>query len=118
MFVVELVEGKEHPRQAGPLEFEDLSRNTLGLLLRMMKSYFATGRYVILDYSLCVLKGLIQLRKKGIFPCDVINKRRCWPAMVRIKEMEDHYREMEVGDTYSIQGTVDDVIYNLWGKKV
>ena len=48
----------------------------MGLLLYMMKSYFATGMYVVLDSGFCVLKGLIQLRKKGIFACAFINKRR------------------------------------------
>ena len=56
---MELVEVKEHLRQTGPLEFKYLGRKTIGLLLRMMKSYFATGRYVILDSGFCVLKGLI-----------------------------------------------------------
>ena len=72
LFVVELVEGKAHPFQAVPLEFEDLGGNTVGLLLCMIKSYFSTGRYVSLDSIFCVLKGLIQLRKKVIFPCDII----------------------------------------------
>ena len=31
--------------------------------------------------------------------------------------MEDHFVEVEVWDTDTIQGTVDDVIYNLWGMK-
>ena len=31
--------------------------------------------------------------------------------------MEDHFGEVEVGDTYAIQVTVDDVIYNLWTMK-
>ena len=31
--------------------------------------------------------------------------------------MEDHSGEVEVGDTYSLQGTVDVVIYNLWVMK-
>ena len=63
----------------------------MGLFWCMMKSYFATGRYVILDYGFCVLKGLIQLRKKGMFACAVIKKRRYWPSMVLGKEMEDHF---------------------------
>ena len=29
--------------------------------------------------------------------------------------MEDHFEEVEVGETDSIQGIVDDVIYSLWG---
>ena len=106
MFVVELVKGKAHPRQAGILEFEDLGGKNVGLLLRMMKSYFSTGRYVILDSIFCVLKGLIQLRKKGVFACAVTKKRRYWPSMVPGKDMEDHFGRMEVGETDSIQITV------------
>ena len=41
----------------------------------MMKSYFVTGRYVNIDSGFCILKGLIQLSKKGIFPSAVIKKR-------------------------------------------
>ena len=29
--------------------------------------------------------------------------------------MEDNFGEVEVGETNGIQGTVDGVIYNLWG---
>ena len=117
MFVVELVEGKAHTRQAGPLEFGNLGGKTVGLLLRMMKSYVATVRYVILDSGLCVLKGLIGLRKKGVSACAVIKKRRYWTYTVPVKETEDHFWEVEVGETDTIHGTVDDVIHNLWGMK-
>ena len=114
LFVVELVEGKEHPRQVGPIDFEKIGGNTVGLFLSMMKSYFSNGRYVILDSGFCVLKGLIRLRKKGFSPCAVIKKRRYCPAMVPGKDIEDPFREVEVGETDAIQGTVDGVIYNLW----
>ena len=90
-FAVELVEVKAHPCQSVPLEFEDLRGNTVGLLLRMMKSYFDTGRYVIIDYSFYILKVLIQLGKKVIFAYSVIKKRRYRPSMVPGKEMEDHF---------------------------
>ena len=33
-----------------------------------------------------------------------------WPFMVPGKDMEDNFGEVEVGETYSIHGTVDDVI--------
>ena len=68
LFVVELVEGKEHKRQAVPLEFEDLGGKTVRLLFHTMNSYFATGRYVIIDSDLCVLKVLIKLIKRVFFP--------------------------------------------------
>ena len=31
--------------------------------------------------------------------------------------MDDNFGEVEVGETDAIQGTVDGVIYNLWGMK-
>ena len=82
------MESKARPRQAGPLDFEDLGGKTVGLLLHIMKSYFYTGRYVILDSSFCVLKGLIKLRKKGIFSYAIIKKRRYRPSMVPGKSMQ------------------------------
>ena len=97
IFFFDLVEGKENPLQAGPLEFEYLSGKTVGLLLRTMKSYFATGGCVIIYYNFYVLKGLIQLRKKGVFSCSVIKKIIYWPAIVPGKDMEDHFRDVEVG---------------------
>ena len=46
-----------------------------------------------------------------------VKKRRYKPPMVPGKYMEDSFWEVEVGETYDIQGTVDDVIYNIWGMK-
>ena len=37
--------------------------------------------------------------------------------MVPGKEMEDHFGGVKVGETDTIQVTVDHVIYNLWGTK-
>ena len=37
--------------------------------------------------------------------------------MVPGKVTEDNFWEVEVGYTYAIYGTVDDVIYNLWVMK-
>ena len=78
----------------------------------MTKSYFATGRYVILDSGFCVLNVLTELREKGVFACAIINKRKYWPYMVSGKDMEDHFGEVGVGETDAIQVTVDDVIYD------
>ena len=82
----------------------------MGLLLRMVKIYFTTGGYLSIDSSLYVLKGLIQLRKKGIFACAIINKIRYRPSMVPGKDMEYNFGEVDVGEKYSKQGIVDDVI--------
>ena len=97
LLVVELVEDKEYPCHAGPLEFEDLGGKTVRFLFHMMERYFSAGRYVILDCGFCVLKGLIQLSKNGVFSCAVINKRRYWTSMVPGKYMEDHFGGGEGG---------------------
>ena len=57
------------------------------------------------------------MRGKGVFACDIIKKRRYWTSMVPGKEMEDTFRELEVGETDAIQVPVYGVIYNLWGMK-
>ena len=80
MFSMEMAEGKDHPPQV----FENYSSlgKTSGLLMRMLTSFFSTGRYVILDSGFCVLMGLVALKKAGIFACAVIKKCRYWPYLV------------------------------------
>ena len=58
-----------------------------------------------------------MLRKKDVLACSIIKKRIYWPSLFPGKDMEDHFCEMEVGQIDIIQGTVDDVIYNVWGVK-
>ena len=84
-----------------------------------MQSYFASGRYVVLESVFCVLKGIIELRKRGVFAASLIKKRRYWPTKVPGNAMQQHFDEegVNVGDTDAIQGTMDGIIYNLWGMK-
>jgi hypothetical protein len=66
-----------------------------------------------------VLRGLIELRKRGVFAAALIKKRRYWPTLVPGDVMQQHFDEegMKVGDTDAIQGTMDGQTYNLWGMK-
>ena len=66
LFVIELVEGKDRPADRGPPEYESEFGKTAGLLLRMLRSYFNSGRYVVLDSGFCVLKAIVALFKKRI----------------------------------------------------
>ena len=73
MFYLELVEGKDRPP-----ELPDLNRNkfgnTVNLLLRMCSTIFGSGRIVILDSGFCVLKGIVELAKNGVFAGAQIKK--------------------------------------------
>jgi hypothetical protein len=82
MFVVEIVEGKDRPLDLGTPEFEGVIGKTRGLLLRMLKSCFNSGRYVVLDSGFCVLKAIVALYEKGIYAGALIKKHRLWPSLV------------------------------------
>ena len=58
MFSIEMVKCKDRPRELGAPEFAGYGK-TAGLMLRMLKTYFGTGKYVIFDSGFCVLKALL-----------------------------------------------------------
>ena len=60
MFSIYLVEGSDRPKeiQKGP---------TVSLLLRMCKPLYTKRAIVILHSGLCVLKGIVDLMKKGVY---------------------------------------------------
>jgi hypothetical protein len=117
MFAIELVEGKGAPPQINK-QFEQHGK-TAGLLPCMLQSYFHTARYIVLDSGFCALKGIIELRKNGLFGCALIKKRRYWPAGVPVDAMQQFFDAdgVDVGDNHAIVGTMDGLAYNLWGMK-
>ncbi len=72
LFSLELVEGKDHPSQLGPAEYNNLSEKSCGLLLHMLKSVFHLCQYIVLDCGFCILCALVELRKKGVFAAVLI----------------------------------------------
>ena len=64
MFKIEMVEGNDRPRE---LNRDPPNKRTVGLLLRLCKDLYNRGKVVILDSGFCVLEGLIELKKKGVF---------------------------------------------------
>ena len=65
---LELVEGKDTPRQRPPPMYQILG-NTVGLLLRILSPIFRRSFVVILDSGFCVLKGIIELKKWSFCIC-------------------------------------------------
>jgi hypothetical protein len=115
MLFIEMVEGQDHPPEVEE-KFSRLGK-TVSLLLHILENYFGSGRYVVLDSGFCVLKGLKELKTKGIFACALIKERRYWPWMVPGDAMERHFEDKEVGDVDAIEGVLDGVKYTLWGMK-
>mmetsp|Transcript_29007 Transcript_29007/g.44579 ORF Transcript_29007/g.44579 Transcript_29007/m.44579 type:complete len:123 (+) Transcript_29007:326-694(+) len=59
LFQVELVKGKDFPKEQPMPEFNELGK-TVGLLLCLTKPLWGTGKIVILDSGFCVLQGLLS----------------------------------------------------------
>jgi Transposase IS4 len=74
LFAVELVEGKYRPKDRPPEDFDNVGK-TVGLLLRLTKKLWSTAKVVVLDSGFCVLKGIIELQKRGVFAAALIKKR-------------------------------------------
>jgi hypothetical protein len=82
LYRMELVEGKDEPKEGrGRKEFDELGK-TVGLLLRLTRSLWGTAKVVVLDSGFCVLQGIVELKKRGVFAAALIRKRRYWPKWI------------------------------------
>ena len=111
---MEMVEGKDRPPQ---LPADPRTKKTVNLLLRLCKSLYGTGKIVILDSGFCVLEGLIELRKMGVFAGALIKKRRYWPKHVPGDQIDEHFEGKEVGSVDSLKGKLDGMHYDIFCMK-
>ena len=116
MWGIEMVEGKDHPRQLGQPQHDNLG-STIGLLLQILTPIFFKGFIVILHSGFCVLKGIVELRKNGVFASAIIKKRRYWPRFIRGDEIKDHFSNKQVGDMDSWAGRLDDIPFHVYAMK-
>ena len=114
MFAMEIVEGKDAPRSRQYQEFDDLGGKTVGLLLRLSKSIWGSARIIILDSGFCVLKGIIELRKKGLYASVLIKKRRFWPKYIRGEEIKAHFESLECGFADAKPGKLDNIPFHIY----
>ena len=116
MFGIDLVEGRDHPPE---LPSKDPNRNgpTVSLLLRMCESIYYSGRVVILDSGFCVMKGIVELYKRGVYAGAVIKKRRYWPKHVPGDAIDAYMNSKNIGDTASLTGNLDGVDYTIFAMK-
>ncbi|KAL7571289.1 hypothetical protein ACA910_008942 [Epithemia clementina (nom. ined.)] len=116
LWSLELVEGKDAPQQAPKPRFSNLG-NTVGLMLRVLSPIFAKGLVVILDSGFCVLKGIVELKKRGVYASALIKKRRYWPKFIRGEEIKQHFNNKQVGDCDAWKGSMDEVKFHVYAMK-
>ena len=119
MYAIELVEGKDRPKQKPAEKFSDVAQNgtTTSLLLRLCESIFHIGMVVILDSGFCVLRAIIELKKRGVFASALIKKRRYWPKDVGGDQINSHFEDKDVGDVDSLPGRLDNIPFHIFGMK-
>ena len=115
MFAIELVEGKDKPPEVNP-QYHNKGK-TAGLLLRLCKGIFGTGKVVILDSGFCVLKAIIELKKMGIYASAMIKKRRYWPKYVKGEDIKEHMSSKDVGTCERLPGILDGEKFDLYALK-
>jgi len=116
LFGIDLVEGKDRTPE---LLLQDLNRYgpTVSLLLCLFSSIFYSGCVVILDSGFCVMKGIVELYKRGVYAGALIKKRRFWPKHVPGDVIDEHMNGKEIGATASLTGQLDGVAYNIFAMK-
>ena len=61
-----------------------------------------------MDSGFCVLKGLIELQKRGVYGSVVIKKRKYWPQHCNLDRLEikKHFQDKEIGAADCLPGTL------------
>ena len=114
MWGIGLVEGNDRPPQLGIQQYNNLA---VGLLLCMLSPIYHKGFVVILNSGFCVLKGIIELRKKGVFASALIKKRRYWPEYIKGDDIKAHFDNKNMGDADSWAGTLDNIPFHEYAMK-
>lgn len=112
LYQMELVEGRDTPKRAPPKEYSEMGK-TVGLLLRLTKPIWGSSRVVVLDSGFCVLKGIVELRKKGVFATALVKKRRYWPKYVKGEAIKQYFSTKDIGTVDAMKGVLDSVKVEL-----
>lgn len=83
----------------------------------MCQGIAGVGRILILDSGFCVLAGLTELKKMGVYASAVIKKWRYWPKYIPGNDIDQHMSSKDVGAQEVSCGTLDGVPYNVFCMK-
>ena len=116
IWALELCEGKDCPTQLNNKKFDELGK-TIGMLLHLTKPVWGSGKIFILDSGFCVLKGIIEFKKKGVFVAALIKNQCYWPKYVPGDSIITHFQDKEIGALDALQGELDNVKFHIVGMK-
>ena len=86
------MEGKDRPQWLGKKEYNELVK-TAGLMLRMCRPIFVSGKSVLLESGFFVAKNITKLKAKGVYATALIKNRRYWLKLVTRELIDDHFED-------------------------
>ena len=111
LWQMELVKEKDYPSEIIP-KYNNQGK-TVGLLLRVLEPIFTRGNVVILDSGFCMLKGIVELKKHGVYASALIRKWKYWPKYIKGDAIRDNFKNKNVCDCDSWKGTMEEVLYTM-----
>ena len=70
-----------------------------------------------MDSGFCILQGLVELKKVGVFAHALIKKRQYWPKHVPGEQIIQHFADKSIGSSDAIKGELDGVPFHIYGMK-
>ena len=115
LWQMELIEGMDSPSEIIP-EYNNQGE-TVGLMLCVLEPIFARGNVVILDSGFCMLKGIVELKKCGVYASALIEKWKYWPKYIKGNAIRDHFNKKNVGDCDSWKLNMEEVLFHVYSMK-
>ena len=111
LWQMELVEGKDSPSEIIP-KFNNQGE-TVGLLLCVLEPIFEKVMVIILDSGFCMLKGIVELKKRGIYASALIKKRKYGPKYIKGDIIRQHFEDKAVVNCDSWKGNMEEVPFHV-----
>ena len=85
----------------------------MGLLLQILEPIFGRRSIVVLDSGFCVLKDIVELKKRGVYASALTRKRCYWPKYIKGDDIKSHFDGKDVGDCDAWKGQMDEVDFHV-----
>ena len=85
----------------------------VGLMLRLMRALWRTGKAVIMDSSFCVLKGILEMRKRGFYGSVLIKRGAIGLRgfMEMTLTINPGHKILVMWDVLVVNGTIQSLIF-------